>query len=127
VERGSGGKQDTASQQIEAGTAVRLSLEQLELVDLAFRLTAAPGRSQRGVHGRDDLFETYSECLDGTHTARARFVEPALPLGNRCFCGARPRTAAAAHDSREPASQFGDPGYIRALLDPCSNGCVLSR
>ena len=45
--RGSGSEQDTASQQLEAGTTVRLPLEQLELVDLTFGLAAAPGRDER--------------------------------------------------------------------------------
>jgi hypothetical protein len=38
----SGGEKDAATEEIEVGAAVHLALDQLELVDLTFRLTAAP-------------------------------------------------------------------------------------
>jgi hypothetical protein len=38
----SGSEQHATAEEIEVGSAVHLALDQLELVDLAFRLTAAP-------------------------------------------------------------------------------------
>jgi hypothetical protein len=43
----SGSEEDATAEEIEVGSAVHLTLDQLELVDLAFRLTAAPGHRER--------------------------------------------------------------------------------
>jgi hypothetical protein len=39
------------SEQIEAGTAIHLPLDQLQAVNLTFHHTVAPGESQRLSHG----------------------------------------------------------------------------
>jgi hypothetical protein len=46
--RGSGSEQHATAEEIEVGSAVHLALDQLELVDLAFRLTATPRHGERG-------------------------------------------------------------------------------
>ena len=42
-----GSEEDATAEEIEVGAAVHLALDQLELVDLAFRLTAALGHRER--------------------------------------------------------------------------------
>ena len=69
--RGLGSQQDPVSQQLEAGAAICLALEQLELVDLAFSLAGAPGHNERGAHGRGILLKTEGEGLRSRHAARA--------------------------------------------------------
>ena len=51
------------AQQIEPGTSVHLTLEQLELVDVAFRLPVAPAGGQRGLDGGEILTHAGGEAL----------------------------------------------------------------
>jgi hypothetical protein len=50
--RGSGGEEDAAADKIEVSASIHLALDEFELVDLTFRLTAAPGQGQRRAIGR---------------------------------------------------------------------------
>src|SRR3954471_14027775 len=46
--RGSSGEQGAVAEQVEAGAAVHLPLQQLEAGDLTLGLAVAPGRGERG-------------------------------------------------------------------------------
>jgi len=70
--------QDTDAQQVELGTAIHLALEVLEPVDLAFDLTAAPGRTEGGTHGRQVGLETDGEALQVGRCVRTRLRQPAI-------------------------------------------------
>src|SRR5687767_12898091 len=63
--RGSGGKQGATAEQVEAGAAVHLPLQQLEAGDLALSLAVAPGRGQRGANRGTVLLQPDGERLHG--------------------------------------------------------------
>jgi hypothetical protein len=65
----SSGEEDTAAQKIEAGALVHLALDQLELVDLSLRLSAAPRHGKRRFDRRPILLQSGREGLDGRNTA----------------------------------------------------------
>ncbi len=108
--RGSCRHQNAPSQQVEAGAAVALPLQQFEAVDLAFGLAAAPGQGEGSANRRPVLLQPGGERLDGTDTARTRLGEPDVQVGCRC-CGAyRLPDAALADKGGEPTREGGEEG-----------------
>jgi hypothetical protein len=70
--------QDADAQQIELGTTIHLALEVFEPVDLAFDLTAAPGRTEGVTHGRQIGPEPGGEALQVGCCARVRLGQSAV-------------------------------------------------
>ena len=70
--------QDADARKVELGTAIHLTLEVLEPVDLAFDLTTAPGRVEGGVHGRQVGLKPGGEALQVGCSARTRLGQPAV-------------------------------------------------
>ena len=81
--RGSCRKQNAASQQVEAGSAVALTLQQLEAVDLSLGLSAAPGFSERGAHRGAVLLQPGGKGLDCGDAACTGLGQPPLQLRHR--------------------------------------------
>src|SRR4051794_17545899 len=79
----SSGEEDTATEQIEVGASVHLALDQLELVDLAFRLSAAPRHGKRRFDRRPILLQAGRESLDGRNTAGPGLLKPGSEDGAR--------------------------------------------
>ena len=78
VRYGSGGMEDAAMQEPEAGTAVGLALDELEAVDPALGLSVAPRRGQRRANGAAVLRESRGEGLDRRDAAGPRFRDPGV-------------------------------------------------
>ncbi len=67
--RGSRGEEHAAAEQVEAGAAVHLPLQQLEPGDLPLGLAVAPRRRERRPDGGAVLLQPGREGLDGGHAA----------------------------------------------------------
>ena len=100
--------------------AVALSFQELEAVDLAFGLTAAPGPGQGGAHSCTICFQPGSESRDGGSAACAGIGQPGTQLGNRVGRSAAvppAGDAASPHQRREPTGELHDSCSLLVLLD----------
>ena len=83
------------SEQVEAGSAIHLALDELEPVDLAFDVALTPWQSEGLAHGIDVPFEACGEALQGGTS-----------------CGFKPcwqrLQAAFAEDAEEACSKLRD-------------------
>ena len=120
--RGSYRYQNASSQQVEAGPAITLPFQELESVDLALSLAAAPGFGERGAHCGAVLLQPSGERLDGADAARTGFGEPGVQVSRRRDGAHGLPGAATADESREPTREGGDLGGLRVLLGP-PDGC----
>jgi hypothetical protein len=84
----SDGEQHATTQQVEAGAAIHLTLEKLELRDLALGLSVTSERGQCSPDGIAVLFESRRKGLHGAHTARASLAQLRFegPTGPRWPC-----------------------------------------
>ena len=95
--RGSCRQQNAPSQQVEAGTAIELSVQQLDAVDLPFSLPAASGLGQSGANCRAIHFQPGGERRDGKGAARAGVGQLGIQLdGGNGRSAAVPATGDAA-------------------------------
>ncbi len=83
--RGSGGEDHAPLQEIETRPPVALALDQLEPVDLAFGLAAAPGLGQGSPDRGGVTVQSRGEGGDGRSAASLRFRDPRIEIR-----GARP-------------------------------------
>src|SRR3954470_24922977 len=96
--RGSGGEQGAVAEQVEAGAAVHLPLQQLEAGDLTLGLAVAPGRGERGADRGAVLLQPGRERLRGPHAGGAGVGEPGLQLRERGVGAELPAGSAPAHE-----------------------------
>jgi len=75
--RGSRGEDHASAEEIEARSSVALALDQLEPVNLAFGLTAAPGLGQGSPDGSGVSIQPGGEARDRGSVAGLRFRDPA--------------------------------------------------
>jgi hypothetical protein len=113
--RGLGCEEDASAQEIEAGTTIHGSLQQLETHDLAFRLPVAPWRCERSTDRCSVLLQSLSKGFEGAHPARLRISEPAAEIIKGM---ATLSVATRAHECCEPAGQISNPSGLWILLDP---------
>ncbi len=73
--------QNASRQQVEAGPAVALPLQQFEAGDLAFCLAITPGQGQSRAHRSAVPLQAGGECLDGADAARTGFGQPSIEAG----------------------------------------------
>ena len=118
---------DYCESDVELGTSVHLTLEQLELVDVAFRLPVAPAGGQRGMDGGEVLLHPGSEGLQRRHAAGARPVQPARQRRQSSAGHPAVRAAAGLHEGGKAARQrtgfsdlpilfdLGDRGLLRRV------------
>ena len=76
--RGSCRQQNAPSQQVEAGAAVALPFQQLEVVDLPLGLAAVPGLDQGGAH-RGGAWRAGTFPPGGPHAARVALERYPVP------------------------------------------------
>lgn len=122
--RGSCRHQNAASQQVEAGATIALPLQQLEAVDLALSLAAAPRLAQGGSDRRAVRLQPGSERRDGRGAARTGIGQPGIQFNDRVGWGAAvlpAGNAAGAYKGREAARQSDDDRSLPVLLD--AGGC----
>ncbi len=85
--RGSGGEEDAAADKIEVSASIHLALDEFELVDLTFGLTAAPGHGQRCLDSRLILAEAGGKGFDHRGAAGSRVIQPGFQKGRRIVRG----------------------------------------
>ncbi len=113
--RGSGGEEHAATQQVEAGAAVHLPLQELEPGDPALGLAVAPRRRERRPDGVAVLLQSGREGLDGGYAARARVAQPSPESLERRLHPVPAAGAAVAHQLGEAARQGGDHRRLAVL------------
>ena len=103
--RGSRGQEGSSSEQIQAGSAVHLTLEQFEAIDLPLSLPAAPWQCECRPNCSAILLQAGSKRLNCGDTAGTCFGEPSLQSGGGmvAFRG----SAGRAHECREAAREAG--------------------
>src|SRR3954463_13798691 len=111
-------EQHSPAQQIKTGAAIGLAFEQLELVDLPLRLSAAPGHGERSSDSRTILLQTSRERLDRIHIGRCSVGKPfavgrKLSTVNLCLTD-----ATLAHQRDEALHQCNDAGRLLIQLKP---------
>ena len=123
--RGSGREEDATAQEVESGSAVHRSLDQLEAGDLALGLPVAPGRCEGSPHGGPVLLEARGKGLDGAHAAGTGVGEPGVKIVTRCRRGIVAGETTTADERCETLRQGGDPYGFLILLHPhCRSGGV---
>ena len=78
--RGLGGQQHATAQEVEAGSSVALSLDELEPVDLSLGLPTAPGLGQCRPDHRAVRLQPGRERRDGRSTAGLRVRDPSVEV-----------------------------------------------
>ena len=114
----SSGEEDTAAQEIEVGASVHLTLDQLELVDLPLRLSAAPRHGKHRFDRRPILLQAGRESLDGRNTAGPGLLKPGSENGARVGRSFGAVDTAVSHQLGEALDQDEGPANFGILSNP---------
>lgn len=101
-----------------------LPLQELEAVDLAFGLTAAPGLGQGDAHSCLISFQSIGKGRNGKGTARPGLGQPDIQFGDwvrRSVAVPPACDAASPRDRRELAGKLHNSRSLLVLLD--TGGC----
>ena len=116
-------EEHTASEQVETCSSVALALDQLEAVDLAFGLAAAPGLGQGSPDGGGIGLQPRSEARDRRCATGLRLHDPGAELRDGIpALGCRPAHTRGPDEDSEAASQVGDGPGDRVALDVSHHG-----
>ncbi len=123
--RGSGCKENAATQEVEAGPAVHCTLDQLQAGDLALGQPVASGCGDCSAHSGPVLLEARRKGLDGADAACAGFGEPGIQLATWCRRRFITGDTTTADERCEAPGQAGDPCRFAILFNPhCRSGRV---
>lgn len=111
---GSRCEEEAATQEVELGSAIHRTLQQLEAVDLPLVLSAAPGQAKSGTNSGPVLSEVDGEVLDLPHTAGTGVGLPSVEGGGDAGLDRR-GAATTADDSTEPPTEADDLGSLVIL------------
>ncbi len=117
-----GGEQHATAQQLEAGTAVHLALEELELRDLTFGLGVTPRSGQSGPDGITILLKALRKGFYCTHVTRASLAQPLLEGDAGHSRLGTARGAPLAHQFSEATGQINDTCSLLILCDASQRG-----
>src|SRR5215210_2661222 len=106
---GSGGQQASAAQELEAGPAVHLALQELELVDLALSLAVTPREFQPSADGGPVAAEADRETAQLGQLAPLRLSDP----------GFESLVVPLAHDGEKAPGQFTRASGLWTPLAEC--------
>jgi hypothetical protein len=77
-----GHRQQSGSQEFEAGSTIHLALERLQPIDVAFDRTIAPPFTERVLHRGQIVIQLPYETLHSVNSGAVCFFHPALERGN---------------------------------------------